>query len=259
MRRSPGSGSIYRPTYRAANGETRASRLYWIAYRVGGELKREPAKTASRQDAERLLRTRLALVDRGEATGPAADRTTFEQLEAAILADYLANGRRSAARVGQALAHLRLRWGGTRAATWRPDAFSSYSAERLGAGAARATICYELAVLKRMLRLGHRLGLVDRLPHVPMLAVRNARVGFFERADFERLRRALPPDLRSPVLVAYLTGWRLTSEVLTRQWRHLDLQAGWLRLEPGETKSGEGRQFPLVPELRAALRGKSVV
>jgi site-specific recombinase XerD len=256
LRRSPGTGSVYQPRYKAADGETRASRLYWIAYRVAGELKREPTHTADKRAAERLLRTRLSLVDRGEASTPAADRTTFEQLEAAIKADYLANGRRSAARVGQALAHLRARWGGTRAATWRPDAFSAYSAKRLEAGAARATICYELAVLKRMLRLGHRLGLVDRLPHVPMLQLRNARVGFFERADFERLRRALPADLRPPVLVAYLTGWRLTSEVLTRQWRHLDLQSGWLRLEPGETKGGEGRQFPLVPELRAALKAQ---
>lgn len=89
-----------------------------------------------------------------------------------------------------------------------------------------------------------------------MLALRNARAGFFERDDFERLRAALPADLRPPVLVAYLTGWRMTSEVLTRRWHHVDLKAGWMRLEPGETKTGEGRQFPLVPELRAVLRAQ---
>jgi hypothetical protein len=33
----------------------------------------------------------------------------------------------------------------------------------------------------------------------------------------------------------------------------VDFQSGWLRLEPGETKNAEGRQFPLTPALRAVL------
>jgi integrase len=42
-------------------------------------------------------------------------------------------------------------------------------------------------------------------------------------------------------------------ELLTRQWAQVDFKAGWLRLEPGETKNGEGRMFPLAPGLRAVL------
>ena len=45
----------------------------------------------------------------------------------------------------------------------------------------------------------------------------------------------------------------MRSEILTRQWHHVDLRAGWLRLEPGETKNTEGRMFPLIPALRALL------
>ena len=48
--------------------------------------------------------------------------------------------------------------------------------------------------------------------------------------------------------VAYITGWRMKSEILTRSKSHLDLEAGWLRLDPGETKNLEGRMFPLTPE-----------
>lgn len=33
----------------------------------------------------------------------------------------------------------------------------------------------------------------------------------------------------------------------------MNLEAGWLRLEPGETKNGEGRNFPLTPELREVM------
>ncbi len=53
--------------------------------------------------------------------------------------------------------------------------------------------------------------------------------------------------------VAYITGWRIKSEILTRQKVHVDLEAGWLRLDPGETKNREGRMFPLTPKLRAVL------
>jgi hypothetical protein len=63
----------------------------------------------------------------------------------------------------------------------------------------------------------------------------------------------LPDDLQPVFAVAYLTGWRVKSEILTRQWAHVDFQSGWLRLEPGETKNAEGRQFPLTLALRAVL------
>ena len=54
-------------------------------------------------------------------------------------------------------------------------------------------------------------------------------------------------------MVGYLTGWRVESEVLTRQWPHVDFNGGWLRLEPGQSKNGEGRSFPFTPDLRAIL------
>ena len=53
--------------------------------------------------------------------------------------------------------------------------------------------------------------------------------------------------------VACFTGWRVKSELLTRQWAHVDVQSGWLRLEPGETKNLEGRQFPITSALRVVL------
>ena len=53
-------------------------------------------------------------------------------------------------------------------------------------------------------------------------------------------------------MAGYVTGWR-KSELLSREWRHVDLRAGWIRLDPGETKNRDGRQFPLIPRLREAL------
>jgi len=55
--------------------------------------------------------------------------------------------------------------------------------------------------------------------------------------------------------VAYMTGWRAPSEILTRQRHHLDLNAGVLRLDPNEAKNKEGRVFPfaVLPELRTLI------
>ena len=63
------------------------------------------------------------------------------------------------------------------------------------------------------------------------------------------------PELAALATVAKLTGWR-KSELRSRQWRHVDFEAGWLRLEPEETKNREGRMFPLIPELRAVLEAQ---
>jgi integrase len=104
-----------------------------------------------------------------------------------------------------------------------------------------------------MFRLGERAGRVAQRPYIEMLHESNVRKGFLEWAGFQAILAALPVDLRPVFETAYITGWRVKSELLTRQKGHVDLVNGWLRLEPGEGKTGEGRQFPLTPELRAVL------
>ena len=50
---------------------------------------------------------------------------------------------------------------------------------------------------------------------------------------------------------AYLTGWRVQSEVLPLKWVQVDRTAKTIRLEVGTTKSRDGRTLPydLLPEL----------
>jgi len=142
-----------------------------------------------------------------------------------------------------------------RATDITPGAIQKYVSARLREGAANASVNRELAALRRMFRLAVDQRLLGPLsvPHIEMLKERNARKGFFERDQFEAVIGFLPDYLRAPMATAYHTGWRLKSELLTRHKRHLDLDAGWLRLDPNETKNGEGRQFPLTAELRVCL------
>jgi integrase len=120
------------------------------------------------------------------------------------------------------------------------DRITTYVADRLAATAKPATVNREVAALKRMFRLGQRAGKVGERPYIAMLDEDNIRKGFFEASQWAAVAPHLSVDLRPVFEVAYLTGWRVKSELLTRQRAQVDLAAGWLRLEPGETKNRKG-------------------
>ena len=73
-----------------------------------------------------------------------------------------------------------------------------------------------------------------------MLTENNARQGFFEQWEYEAVLAKLPDYLRPAASFAYLTGWRLRSEVLKLTWQQIDFEAGTVRLEVGTTKNKEG-------------------
>lgn len=152
-----------------------------------------------------------------------------------------------------AIDHLRGYFGQDKAREITSDRVTAYVAYRQEEKAASATINGELAALSRMFVLAVRAGKASSKPHIAKLQLNNARKGFFESEQFNAVLRQLPVEIRPVAVTAYVTGWRVADEILTRQKHHLDLKAGWLRLEPGETKNNEGRMFPLTPMLREAL------
>jgi integrase len=104
-----------------------------------------------------------------------------------------------------------------------------------------------------MLRLAARRQKVLRPPTITLLKEAAPRAGFFEPAQFAAVRRRLRPDLQLAVDLAYTYGWRVRDEVLTLARRHVDLEAGSVRLDPGSTKNGEGRVVYLTPALAATV------
>jgi integrase len=104
-----------------------------------------------------------------------------------------------------------------------------------------------------MLRLAYKNGKLLRLLLLDKPKEGAARQGFFERDQYEAVRRYLPADLQLAVTLAYTFGWRTQSEVLPLERRQLDLDAGTLRLDPGSTKNDEGRVVYLTPELKTLV------
>jgi integrase len=251
-----GMGFCFQPQWKdKATGETKTAATWWISYSVHGRRHRENARSTNHADATRLLKKRISEVDQGKPVGSQIERTTLDDLIAMVEADYKANARRSADRIPYAAAHLRLYFGAdTKAREITSDRITAYLAHRLVEKAARSTANYEQGLLNRGFRLALRAGKVASTPAISMLRCDNVRGGFFEREAFESVRRHLPEHLQPLVTAGYLTGWR-RGELLSRQWRHVDLKQGWLRLEVGETKNGKGRAFPInaLPELRELL------
>jgi integrase len=170
-----------------------------------------------------------------------------------LLRDYDLNQRRSTRRILGALRHLRAASAGLPLDVLDERRLQGYVDARHEAGAANATINRELAALRRSFTLARRDGIVSMCPHVAVLVENNVRTGFCEPPELGSVVAFLREPVSSVVTAAYVTGWRVRSEILTRQWSHVDMSAGWLRLEPGETKDRRGRMFPLVPALRQIL------
>lgn len=64
-----------------------------------------------------------------------------------------------------------------------------------------------------------------------------------------RLREAFGTVLARDITLDRLTAYvseRLASKVLPLQWRHVDLKAGVVRLDPGMTKNDEARTQPFL-------------
>jgi integrase len=165
--------------------------------------------------------------------------------------DYRVNGKRS-------LDDLRARFNlhilpffeGIRASALTTPRIREYIAHRQAGEASNGTINRELGCIRRAFRLGMIDGRIQYAPHIPMLRESAPRIGFFTPEQFRALRDALPDYLRGFVSFGYLTGWR-KGEVSGLLWRNI--QETEIRLDPGTTKSGAGRVFPIDRDLGAVL------
>jgi integrase len=228
------------------------SAYWWVTYYVNGKRHRESSHSTKKADA--LLEQRQCEIHQGRPVGPEVTKTTFMDLMQMVRDDYAANRRKM--RLSGYIGHLTAMFGHDYAVQITTDRITKYTAQRLARGAAPASINRELATLRRGFNLASRAERVAKVPHFAMLEEDNARKGFFEREQLEAVLRHLPEHYHAAVRTAYITGWRLHSEIFTRRMMHLDLVNGWLRADPGETKNKAGRMFPLTEELRTILEAQ---
>lgn len=264
----------------------RRGRIWWVRYYRDGRRYEESSGSEKEGDARRLLRLREGDVERGLPVTPKIARLRFEEAAQDLVNDYKANRRKTLRDTQRRIEqHLAKFFAGRRMSSITTSDVRAYIAERQEkttvirrafevkrkdgtvrkiperrrtvAGVSNGEINRELTALKRMFRLAHQAGKLLAVPHIPMLKEQNVRAGFFEREQFEAVRRHMPTYAQPILTFLYYTGWRI-SEVLPLQWRQVDLSVGTVRLDPGTTKNDEGRLFIVthLDELRQMVEAQ---
>jgi len=240
--------------YGHAKGKLRKTKSWYIEFVAGNRTMREATDSTNRTDAAEFLKKRIS--DALGGTIVLSRNVTYDDLRDLIITDYTNNGRKSLGDLKTTrLPHLDAVFEGTKAIDITTTSVERYKTLRLKEKAAPATVNRELASLKRMFRLGLRQGMVATMPYIAMLAEHNVRKGFFELDQFQAILNHLPSEYHALFEVSYITGWRMRSELLTRQWRHVDFGGkGWLRIDAGEAKDATaGREFQFTTWMGEAL------
>lgn len=232
VKRPKGCGAIFR-----------RGRTWWIRPPGG---RKESSGSVKKEVAEKLLDRRMGEAQAGLLM-PTIGRAGYSDLEAMLLADLKASGRRSVKNVEKhVLPRLRAFFGEMRAREIGYAEVSAYLARRLGAGASRSSARYERWALRRMFVLAVIAKKMHAVPMFPTVNVGdNARKGFATPEEIERVISFLPEHAKRIVRCLYWTGWR-RGEVLGLTWSRVDFAAGEIRLDGANTKTGKPRSFPFT-------------
>ena len=227
-------------------------RLWWIAYGKGCA-RRESAETEDKATAADLLKLREGDIVRGVLPDIRLKDYRVRELLENLLADYVSNKYKSLPQVTMYCEqHLMPAFGDWKAKNLRKSDVKMWIAKKQVEGYENATINRWLSALNRAYALALEAEVIPIGLKVKQLKESNARKGFFEKEQFEAMRLHCPDWFRPAVDFAYMTGWR-QSEIFSRQWKHVNVNERIIRLEPGETKNGEGRSFPLHDRLQSLL------
>jgi len=254
-----GEGSIFKPKYRAKNGEIRESRIWWIKYHKYGRPLRESSQSQKQVVAERLLRRRLGEIEAGvSAPQNGARRLRYENLRETLLFDYKTNKRKSLLKRIDGTEYicglpvLDKFFRNSRVADIETTRIREFIAKRTEDGVPNATINRSLALLRRMFNLAKQDGRLRFIPHFPMLKENNVRKGFLVHDQYTLVRDALPEYLKPVLAMGYFTGMR-EGEILPLLWSQISFKDNLVLLDPGTTKNDEPRTVSMASELRAIL------
>lgn len=237
----------------------------WIAYYHRGQEVRESVdkylrgngviRPATPNDAERLLKLRMKHIGAEwlglkPFVGPSQDKILVSELLDALEADLKLRQVRSLAGILSHLKQVRTAFADVRAIAVTAATVDRYIETRLSEKEppAMATVNRETGLLAQAFKLGVERQRISAAPKIRKLPERNARQGFWEKADFNQMVKHLPKHLQGFAKFGYHSGWR-KGEISSLEWADVDIAAKVLRLRPENSKTNEGRVLALEGDL----------
>jgi site-specific recombinase XerD len=228
-------------------------KILWGKWNQDGRVVRQSLGTHDKAEARRVLKERMRQALSSPAKHKGASIVTWDDASQSLIEYYEAYRKRNPAEARKRLRQLTKYWRGWKLVDIDAAAILTYVSHRRREGKAAATINLNLATLRRALRLAHERGKLGAVPRIETLKPAPPRQRFLSREEVEAICQHLPDDPALVVRISATFGWRLASEVLTLTRRQLDLEQETLRLEPGMSKTGDGRLVYLTDELKVEL------
>jgi integrase len=236
------------------------NQTWWMKYYKDGRAFYESSRTTKHKKAEGILKQREGAIASGENVSPAHARFKFDDALKDYLTDQEVNDRVGLKKFKRRLElHLEPYFRARRMTGIETADVRLYTLKRRREGASNATINRELQALRRMFSLAVKGGRLLRKPHIPLLVEDNVQKEFLETEQIAKVLPLLPRDLAHVVEFAWITSWRVASEILPMEWKQIDFASGEIRLDPGTTKNKQGRVFPMNADLRRILEERKAL
>lgn len=239
-RRRQGKGSVFQ------NGRT-----FWMQFYQNGERVRESTGCENKADAEKVLERRLLEAAGLTLRGISPGNVTIDDLAQLVFADHELKDRKDRKEPRQRYEkHIAKRWGKRKADKLTTADIRTYVKQRRFEGAANATINRELEIVRRGFNLGKREEppLVYDVPHIEKLPEKNARQGFIEQHQYERLLEKLPPELKALFVCSYHVGTR-KGELRKTRWDWIDWDGNMIHVPGAVTKNSAPRTLPIYGDM----------
>lgn len=253
---------IFPRFYKAKDGSTNL--IWWVRVWKDRKPIRQSSESNKYTDAVNLKRKLIAEMETGERAGGAVDRVRIPE----IVDDYIDECRVSPDTLKEyrytAEAHLKPLLKNVKAHKLTTDRLKQYRRERISRIVAKkrpansdelervkksadTTVNRDFALLRAAMNHATRRTppKVLKVPHFPMVSEDNARQGFLEQGQYEKLRDAfMDSSIRLLFVVGYNIGCR-SGELRKIEWSMVDLEAGVIRLPGRITKNGKPRTVPI--------------
>jgi integrase len=239
---SRGTGTIYK-----------RGNVWWLQYFANGRQINQTSGTVSEAEARRQLKVKVGEAAAGKITTPG--RTTIGDLCGLVMDNHRLRELRRTKVVEYVLqAHILPALSRLPAARFGSAQVKQYILQRQAEGASNGTVNRELAIVGRGFKLGYEAEprLVSQIPVIHKLPEGDARQGFLEPDQYERMLEELPANLKALFVCGYHTGAR-KGELRAIQWPQVNFEDGLIRLPAEQTKNKRPRTLPIYGDMQRWL------